>query len=242
MVPYYSGNSFIRGGDRAVIRGADILLIDNAQENCMSPIKKLDIETSFARAKSLTWVERLHGQVAAIEGDVRSHGMRETSPTTFEHLVDGFVLGTTSIYSSPWHFYSHDFYGANPAGDDSGNTHSVEPWSYGGSMPRLGSCEGAEWLRGDIAGSGPADARVSNDNDGRGENGKGVTPSIPVRWLIGLKSAIARVFDRLEHRRKIACSRWSLMQLDDRLLQDIGLEREQVGYAVRCGRDMDSYR
>ena len=58
-------------------------------------------------------------------------------------------------------------------------------------------------------------------------------------WLTRVKHNVVRVLAFLERERHIARAVAELSRLDDRMLQDLGIERGNIANTVRHGRDID---
>ena len=66
------------------------------------------------------------------------------------------------------------------------------------------------------------------------------TASYPRRsWLARVKHTVVKVLAFLERERHIARAVAELSRLDDRMLQDLGIERGNIANTVRHGRDID---
>jgi uncharacterized protein YjiS (DUF1127 family) len=248
VTAHYSGNRFTQCRDDGVILDCQILLIGNAQENCMSSTKQLNTQLADARAQNqnLTWVERL-GVLAANENAEQAAGDRPNKnlkAAAFDYLVDGFALGAAAIYSSPWYLFGDDPYRPKAIGYGFDKVESNESQFHAGSAPLFRPYEKSDRLRADVVDTDIVDAGMTSSGGGVESDGtdSAATPSILFRWLLGLRSAATRFCKYVALRHAIARSNSSLMQLDDRILRDIGIDRGQIEYIVRYGRKIDLYR
>jgi len=77
---------------------------------------------------------------------------------------------------------------------------------------------------------------------GLAEEVQPVAPGFATRAIRTVGVAMARAWRAFRHRHEIAVATRSLMEMDDRSLQDIGLSRADIGHAVRHGRDWERWR